>query len=352
MKHETFRTLAMVMMKLRSIRSTLEDGLPNDLPFRGAAWRRWVTALTFRQACMILMFPVLLSFCGCGHGGGSAVVIYTSQDQVYSQAILRDIETASGLAILPVFDSEAVKTVGLANRLIAEKRNPQCDVWWSNEEMRTRQLQDRGILASGEAPRPLGYRTRRLVINTNLLSAAEAPRRFQDLTNSVWKGRFALAYPQFGTTATHFHALRQRWGESAWKAWCRALVANEPMLVDGNSSVVRLVGAGEVVVGMTDWDDIAAGQRSGLPLQGLPLADDALIVFSTAALVDGAPHRESAQELLDWLAKPETLQRLVGGALEGLGTPKGLEPIDDATWRVILKDLETTSGQLSELFLR
>ena len=29
--------------------------------------------------------------------------------------------------------SEAVKTVGLANRLLAEMNHPQCDVWWSNE---------------------------------------------------------------------------------------------------------------------------------------------------------------------------------------------------------------------------
>ena len=63
--------------------------------------------------------------------------------------------------------------------------------------------------------------------------------------------------------------LRQRWGEANWLAWCRALVANEAKLVDGNSVVVKLVGRGEAAIGLTDSDDILAGQREGLPVAAL-----------------------------------------------------------------------------------
>ena len=62
------------------------------------------------------------------------VVIYTSQDQVYAEPILKEFEQQTGMKVLAVFDSESVKTFGLVNRLIAEKDRPQCDLFWNNEE--------------------------------------------------------------------------------------------------------------------------------------------------------------------------------------------------------------------------
>src|SRR6185436_1368682 len=70
----------------------------------------------------------------------SVVVTYAAQDQIYAEPILREFEKETGIKVEAVYDSEAVKTVGLANRLLAERSNPQCDVFWGNEEMRTIQL--------------------------------------------------------------------------------------------------------------------------------------------------------------------------------------------------------------------
>src|SRR5258706_15417885 len=57
------------------------------------------------------------------------VVVYTSQDEVYSEMILREFERQTGFQVRSVNDSEAVKTVGLANRLLAERHHPQCDLF-------------------------------------------------------------------------------------------------------------------------------------------------------------------------------------------------------------------------------
>src|SRR5678816_3851439 len=75
----------------------------------------------------------------------SSVVIYTSQDQQFAEPILTEFTRQTGIKVSAVYDSEAVKTVGLANRLLAESSHPQCDVWWSNEALRTRQLAKRGV---------------------------------------------------------------------------------------------------------------------------------------------------------------------------------------------------------------
>src|SRR5689334_3815684 len=62
-----------------------------------------------------------------------SVIIYTSQDQEFAEPILNEFTKQTGIKVRAVYDSEAVKTVGLAQRLLAEANHPQCDVWWSNE---------------------------------------------------------------------------------------------------------------------------------------------------------------------------------------------------------------------------
>src|SRR5438445_933205 len=194
------------------------------------------------------------------HAKKTTVIAYCAQDQTYAEEIFRDFQKEAGIKVRAVFDSEAVKTVGVANRLLAERSHLQCDVFWGNEEMRTRQLAAQNVFRETNGWAAFGYRSRRIVINTNRLSLAAAPRTLTELTNQPWRGKVALAYPQFGTTATHFHALRQHWGDQPWQNWCRALAANKPLLVDGNSMVVKVVGGGSAWLGLTDSDDIAAGQ--------------------------------------------------------------------------------------------
>ena len=299
------------------------------------------------------------------------VVIYAAQDQVYAEPILREFEKETGIKVKAVYDSEAVKTVGLANRLLAERSHPQCDVFWGNEEMRTRQLAAQNVFRETNGWAAFGYRSRRIVINTNLVSERRSPTRLDDniqqkrtgseigapvslleLTNGIWRGKVALGFPQFGTTATHFHALRQAWGEERWLAWCRALAANKPFIVDGNSVVVKQVARGEAWLGLTDSDDIAAGQQEGLPIAALPLTDEALLIPNTVAVIRNAPHSANAQKLFDYLRRREVADKLVqANALEYAtqGTDAtNLKP----DWDVLLRDLETTTKQLNEIFLR
>ena len=281
------------------------------------------------------------------------VVAYVAQDQVYAEPIFREFEKETGIKVKPVFDSEAVKTVGLANRLLAEKDHPQCDLFWGNEEMRTRQLAAKGVFREPNGWAAFGYRSRRLVINTNRVSIESAPRSLLQLTNGTWRGKVALAFPQYGTTGAHFCALRQHWGDVAWESWCRALAANKPFLVDGNSVVVKLVAQGEAWVGMTDSDDIADGQREGLPVAPLPMSEETLIIPNTVAITHGAPHLGAAQQLFEFLQRPEIAKQLVEvHALEGISMSEVKEPTLKVNWDELLGNLEATTTKLNAIFLR
>lgn len=281
------------------------------------------------------------------------VVIYTSQDAVYAEGILRQFETDTGIRVRPVYDSEAVKTVGLANRLLAERAYPQCDVFWSNEELRTRQLAAKGVLSKEHPWRAMGFRTRRLGINTKYVPLTVAPHSLNELTNRAWKGKIALAYPLFGTTATHFLALRQVWGVKRWERWCRALAANQPFVVDGNSVAAKLVARGEAWICLTDSDDIAAENREGAHLAAVPIDEDTLLIPNTVAIVEGAPHLASALKLAEFLQQPAVLGNLIDRqALEGTSSKQVVIPTLRPNWDKLLSELEPATQFLKMVFLR
>ena len=313
---------------------------------------------TFRPSlvCLAVLATVaiaagyILSLLGIRHPPVRRVVVYTSQDQVYAEPILKEFERQTGIQVRAVYDSEAVKTVGLVNRLLAEREHPRCDLFWNNEELRTHQLAAKGLFEQWAA---VGFRSRRIAVNTNKLSLASAPKSLWELTNATWRGKVALAYPLFGTTATHFLALRQFWGDARWQTWCRALAANHPFLVDGNSVAAQLVARGEAWVGLTDSDDIAAEQREGAPIVAAPLRGESLLIPSTIGLVRGAPHGPAAERLFDFLQRPASVEKLVAArALEGVSgqnvTPATLRP----DWNNLLANLEAGTESLKEIFLR
>src|SRR5205085_334426 len=80
------------------------------------------------------------------------VTLYTAVDEPVARPILAEFEKRTGIHVNVVPDTEASKTAGLADRLEAEKGNPQADVWWSNEPFHTIRLAEAGILAEYDSP--------------------------------------------------------------------------------------------------------------------------------------------------------------------------------------------------------
>ncbi|MSU36253.1 MAG: hypothetical protein EXS36_14385 [Pedosphaera sp.] len=319
---------------------------PLSTTARSRAYKAFeLASVAIRSAAGIAL---LLTTFGCGPKNlKTAVVLYCAQDQVFAEPILADFSRATGVPVKTLFDSEAVKTVGLANRLIAERDRPMCDVYWGNEELRTRQLLARGVLRS-DAWASFGHRTRTLVAR----SAADLPGSFTELTNSRWRGRFSIAYPLFGSTCTHFLVLRHHWGASTWKVWCQALAANRPFLEEGNSQVIRRLQRSEVKAGFTDSDDVRAARREGADLVMALDGTETFRLPNTVALVSGRSDRPEVRRLYDYLQSPEVRRSLITvGALdpESEGTRSvGLDP----NWSEILASLDLAIAELQEIFQR
>src|SRR5438445_343578 len=99
---------------------------------------------------LILLLAVGLN--SCRSASSKALVVYVSEDQIFSEPILKDFERETAITVKSVFDTEESKSTGVMNRLIAEKDNPQADVYWANEPVRADALKQRGVSTTYVSP--------------------------------------------------------------------------------------------------------------------------------------------------------------------------------------------------------
>ena len=62
------------------------------------------------------------------------VTVYTALDQEFSEPLFAPFERDTGIRVLAKFDTEATKSVGLANtiRVEAQGGKTRCDLFWNN----------------------------------------------------------------------------------------------------------------------------------------------------------------------------------------------------------------------------
>ncbi len=284
---------------------------------------------------------VILAMAGCGGDrswgtgeGRGRVVVYSAQDREFGEPVLRDYAKRTGVEVLPKFDVESTKTVGLANDIIAESSRPRCDLFWNNEILNTIRLKERGLLQPirpshvDDVPETFrakdgtwyGFagRARVLIVSTKLISEAERPRGIRDLLDPKWKGKIGIAKPLFGTTATQAACLFTVWGDDEAKRFYRELKANEVQVFSGNKQVATAAGSGQIAFGLTDTDDAIGEVEAGSPVAIVypdrkPDELGTLFIPNTIAVIKGAPHLDAARALADHLLSPEMEARLAAG---------------------------------------
>ena len=271
------------------------------------------------------------------------VVLYCAQDEEFATGLLADFRQRTGLEVAPKFDTEADKSVSLYLELVREKDRPRCDVFWNNEILSTIRLQKQGMLEPYASPSAAPYpawckgpddtwhafaeRARILVVNARLLKEKDRPRSILDLTRPEWKGRVAMAKPEYGTTATQAACLFAVLGPEKAKQYYRDLRANDVQIAPGNRQVAAWVGAGRspggrpTVVGMCDPDDALEEMETNPDVAiVIPDADrpkeeamGTLFIPNTVAILEGAPDPEGARKLVDYLLSAEVEKKLAEG---------------------------------------
>jgi iron(III) transport system substrate-binding protein len=280
---------------------------------------------------------MFLLLAGCGSRSEQPrVVLYCGQDQEFAEDVLKDFTQKSGIRVEVRSDTEADKSVSLYEALVREAQHPRCDVFWCNEILNTIRLERQGLLetyASPNAPplpawlhmgpadsgsfvglcHPFAARARVLIVHNRV---AEKPKSILDLTKETWRGKVAMAKPQFGTTATYAACLFQALGKEKAEKFFRDLRPNVTIL-PGNKDVAVAVADGRFDVGFTDTDDAIGEIKRGQPVSIVYPDQDAfgtLFYPSTVATMKGAPHPAAAHKLINHLLSSETEAKLAESA--------------------------------------
>ena len=107
------------------------------------------------------------------------------------------------------------------------------------------------------------------------------PESIHDLTGPKWRGKIAMAYPLFGTTATHAAALFANFGDKEAREYFQALKANDVMITDGTD--IRCLSPHET----NEWHP--------------SVTNDGMIIYTRWDYVD----RHGCTAHLPWITTPD-----------------------------------------------
>lgn len=288
----------------------------------------------------------------------NSLIVYCSHDSVYSSDIFKDFEQKTRIKIVPKFDTEATKSLGLVEMLKAEKDNPQCDVFWNNELLGMMELQKEGILEpyKGEGYKRIpdkfkdpkgswtGFaaRLRVIIINTDKMKSdpAEVTNRF----SSGALSRVCIAKPLYGTTFTHYCTMWAEYGEDKLKALHENWISRGLIIVNGNASSKDAVAGGSCDFGWTDTDDYFEAKENNLPVAVLPArlgSGKTICIPNTVAIIKGTKEKDKAQKLVDYLLSEECEIKLANSKARQI--PLG--PVDEKKIPEEMKDLKKWAGE-------
>ncbi len=285
--------------------------------------KKWIWVLI-----LVVVVGAFLLWRFYGGRGENVVVVYVSEDRVFSEPILRDFERETGIKVKAIYDTEEAKSTGVMNRLIAEKDNPQADVYWANEPIRAEVLKQKGITTPYISPNadgipdvfkdPQGYwtgfsaRARVLIVNTRV---HDMPSSIMAFVDPQWKGKAVIANPLFGTTTVHIAALFVLWGDDSAKKFMEAMKENGVKTSTSNGESADLVASGEFDFSLVDNDDAVNRMRQGQPVK-MVFPDQGengigcLLLPNAVMLIKGAPHPSNGKKLIDYLLSKEAERKL------------------------------------------
>ena len=310
---------------------------------------------------------------GCGQKDINEIVVYVSEDQVFSEPILKDFERDTGIRVMAVFDTEETKSTGVMNRLISEKDNPQADVYWANEPIRAIVLKQKGIsekyFSTNAEGIPANFkdqhgywtgfsaRARVLVVSRDGL-INQTPTSIFAYTDERWRNKGVVANPLFGTTTSWVTALFTIWDKDKAKIFMEEMKQNGTKISTSNGESTMLVANKEFVFSLVDSDDATNAIRDGKPVrQVYPDQEEGglgcLVLPNAAVLIKGGPNPENGRKFIDYVLSSQTERKLAFADCAqiplhgGVETPEDVIKIEEL--RTMQVDFETVAKKLQEI---
>ena len=140
-----------------------------------------------------------------------------------------------------------------------------------------------------------------MAYNSQLVKPDEAPKKYEDLLASRWKGRLGvnLLEPEW------YVSLQRRWSKEKARNFLKPLAAQQPAVRDGHNITAQLLAAGEFYATSNTYAHIAARiKNQGGPVQYV--FDEQVITYvHPIALMKSAPHPNTGKLLISFILSVE-----------------------------------------------
>ena len=277
------------------------------------------------RALALVAAAVVLA--GCGGDGRTVLTIYSPHGKDMLEHYERAFEQAHSGVDVQWVDMGSQE---ILDRLRAEAANPQADVWFGAPAETFSKGAKEGLLAPyrptwaggipGEArdARDLWYGTyytpEVIAYNTQAVSAAEAPKDWDDVLDPKWRGKVIIRDPvASGSMRAIFggiiaRSVAQTGSPEAGYEWLRRLDANTKEYTLNPTLLYQKLGRQEGLISLYNMPDIATlRERFNIPVtyvipsSGTPLLVDAI------AVVKGTKRPDVARRYYEFVTTREAL---------------------------------------------
>jgi iron(III) transport system substrate-binding protein len=280
----------------------------------------------FSLACAILAIALLLS-CRPGSCNKTRLLIYTP----HGQDLLKDFATRYkqqhpdvDVQFLDMGSREVLE------RVRVEKSRPQADLWWGASHTTFQTAADENLLleyrptwadkvpADSRDPGDRWYGTYEtpqvIAYNSEAVSAAEAPRDWDDVLDPKWRDKILIRNPNPSDT------MRAIFGAMIWRfykdtgstekgfEWLRRLDANVHEYTADGTLLMQKLARREGLVTLWDMPDVRLfKEQKNLPVGYSIPASGTPVIIDGIAIVRGGPNTEEAKRFYEFVTTPESL---------------------------------------------
>ena len=163
------------------------------------------------------------------------------------------------------------------------------------------------------------YLTTALIYNSNSVKPGQAPKTYDDLLNSAWRGKMVFD-PEAGYILA---ALEQVWGREKALAYLSKLSKQDLSYRRGGTLTTQVVSSGEFPIGIAiNGETSAAIRDKGAPL-GFKVLAPTIVKPEGLFVAKNAPHPHAALLFVEWVLSREAQSFLAttlgkGSAMKGV----------------------------------
>ncbi|HKI99515.1 MAG TPA: extracellular solute-binding protein [bacterium] len=188
--------------------------------------------------------------------------------------------------------------------------------------------------------------------NSDLVSEADAPKKWTDLLDPKWKNKVAIGHPGFsGYVGTWVVLMRKMYG---WDYFTK-LEKNKPQIGRSINDTVTMLNAKERWVGAGPSATTLRSKDKGNPLGVIYPEDGTLLMISPSGVLKNAPAPNAGKLYIEFLMNKEAAEIEV--KQRGESIVKGVKPLPGArslehvkTVRPSLEEIQKGIPEVKELF--